>query len=514
MTPHTRTGPGDEDRAELRGRSVRSGFAQLSAQAGQLVLMIGSGMVLARLLTPTDFGLLAMVTAVTGLADSVQHFGLPQAAIQHDDFTDRQATALFWRTLELSALGAVVMALSAPLLVRFYDEPRIAGIVVVFAGAFAIRGFTAVHEVVLMRRLRFGGLAMANLTAWLVAVAVGIGLAWTGAGYWALVIQALVFALVRTGAIWWRVRWRPGPRPRLRGDRTIDAHFRYGTDLTAFRVLGYAGRNVDRVVVGLVQGAQSLGFYDAAYRWARYPVRQVAEPLSNVALASLARVRHDPDAYRRSCRSGLLPIFSLIVPALIFFTLEAERTIFLLLGDQWGPSIPLFRILCVSGVAYAVTQVTKWLFMVEGRTAQQLRWGLAYFPAMALATLAGVPWGTTGVALGFTAGTWLMMPTGVWAALRESSFRPLDLYAVAARPALAGVAAAAVTAGLDVLWPGAVLGVAGAVTLARQGVVFTLALLVAWLAIPGGRERLRELVALLSSALPRRGAAPDGPDPD
>jgi len=505
VTPAGQDGSSPLDTArrdELRGRSVRSGFVQLGAQMGQLVVMVASGMVLARLLTPADFGLLAMVTAITGLGYKIQHFGLPQAAVQHDEFSEEQAAALFWRTIELTAVGALGMALSAPLMVRFYEEPRLALIVLVFALAFAVRGLTAVHESVLMRRLRFGVLAAANLTAWTVGAAVGIALAWAGFGYRALVVQALVFAGVHTAMIWWRVEWRPGPRPPWSGEGGMASLLRYGSNLTGYRVLEYIARNMDRVLVGVVQGPQSLGFYDAAYRWSSYPMMQIATPLANVALAGLARVRHDPDAYRRSCRSGFLPLFSVLLPALVFFVVEAERTIFLLLGDQWGPAIPLFRILCVAGIGYSVTQVTKWLFLVEGKTGRQVRWGFFYLPVMALCIVSGSPWGARGVAIGFAVGTWLTMPTAVWAALRDSTLRQRDLYAVALRPATAAVVAAAATLLLDVVRPGAIVGVGGAQTLVRQLMVFGVVFLGAWLSIPGGRDRLREVVELLRSALP------------
>lgn len=492
----------DARRDELRGRSVRSGFVQLGAQMGQLIIMVGSGMILARLLTPSDFGLLAMVTAITGLGQKLQHFGLPQAAVQHDEFSHEQAAALFWRTIELTALGALLMALSAPLMVRLYGEPRLALIVLVFAAAFAVRGLTAVHESVLMRRLRFGALAAANLTAWIVSASLGIVLALAGFGYRALLAQALVFAAVHTAAIWWHVGWRPGPRPPWSGEGGMDSLLRYGSNLTGYRVLEYIARNADRVLVGAVQGPQSLGFYDAAYRWSSYPMMQIATPLSNVALAGLARVRHDAAAYRRSCRSGFLPLFSVLLPALVFFVVEAERTIFLLLGDQWGPAIPLFRILCVAGVGYSVTQVAKWLFLIEGKTGRQVRWGLFYLPVMALSILAGLPWGATGVAIGLAGGTWLTMPTAVWSVLRDSTLRQRDLYAVVLRPGVAAVVAGAVTVALDSIRPGAVLGVDGAFTLARQLAVFGLVFLGAWLAIPGGRDRLREVVDLLRSARP------------
>lgn len=487
---------------ELRARSAQSGVARLIGQGAQLALMVGAGMALARLLTPEDFGILAMVTVVTGAAESVRHFGLPQAAVQADDLSHEVATDVFWRGLRLSGLVMLAMAASAPLVAGLYREPRVTWVLVILSVGFGIRSLTAMHEALLMRRLRFGVLAIVEAGAWAVAVTVGIGLALLGAGYVALVVQALVLDVTRSLGVRWAMPWRPGGVASFRRGMEAAALFTYGWDVTRYKLLAYIGRNVDRLVVGLAQGAAPLGYYDAAYRWSRYPMDQVAGPLASVALASLARVRHDPESYRRACTVGLLPVVTVIIGALAFFAVEAERTIFVLLGDQWAPAVPIFRILCVCGVGATVIRMAKWLFLVEGNTASQLRWGLAYFPVTALCSVAGLRWGSVGVAVGYTVGTWAMAPAAVSTALRGSELRTRDLYAIFVRPAFAAVLAAGATVALERWLQGAVHGVSGAVVLTRQAILFVAVFSATWLLLPGGRERLRDMVDLLKLARP------------
>jgi PST family polysaccharide transporter len=462
-----------------------------------------SGMVLARLLTPRDFGILAMVTAVTGLADRINHFGLPQALVQRDRISLDQVRTLSRHGLRLTLRGAVVIALGAPVLAFVYDEPRVVPIMLVFAVVFVIQGLTIVHEGVLMRRLRFGTLAIADLVSMSIGVASGIGLALAGWGYWALVAQAVLQAVVRTSIIVWRGRWSDGGRTARGGRVDVAELSGYGSDVTRYHVLEYLARNVDRVLVGAVQGSQPLGFYDAAYRWSLYPLNQVAAPLSGVILASLARVRHDAAAYRRAFRAGLLPFFSLVIPALVFFAVEGERVILLLLGDQWGAAVPLFRILCLSGVAASIIRVSRWLFLVHGSTGRQVRWGLVYLPVMAFASAAGLPWGALGVAAGFSIGNWIMAPSAVWSALRDSALRLRDFAGVVGRPTTAAVVAAVPTLMLNLNRPGAITGMPGVTVLLRQVLVFSSVLLLVWLAIPGGRRRFAEAVALLAEAVSR-----------
>jgi O-antigen/teichoic acid export membrane protein len=493
---------------ELPGRSVQSGLAQLGSHSLQVVLLIGSGMAMARLLRPIDFGLLAMVSTLTSFVESFRHFGLPQAALHRDDLTQSQISAVFWHVARLTSLTVLAMLLAAPLLALFYGEARLIAITACLSLAVAVRGSTAVHETLLMRRLQFSGLVRVELAALAVSLTVGLSLAVAGAGYWALVAQASVLAAAHAGALWWSVPWRPARRQaRPLQDPAVRELFGYGRNVTRFQMLTHIGRNTDRVVVGYFSGASSLGFYDAAYRWSLYPIQQVLAPLTNVAVASLSRVRGDAETYRIACRRALLPVFSVLIPVLAFLALEADGFIRILLGEQWLPAIPLFRILCIGAIGSSIIKITRWLFLAEGQTARQLRWGLVFTPVMVVVTLLGVPWGPVGVAVGYTAGTWLMVPSAVRTCLRESVLRPRDIYSVATRPAIAAVTAAALTWLAGEALPG---GMEPLPAFLLDAFVFGAVYVVGWLAQPQGPERARELMAMLKHArTPRtRSASP------
>lgn len=500
-------------RAELPVRSVRSGLLQLVSQGGQLVLLVASGMALARLLTPVDYGLLAMAGAVTGFIESIRHFGIPQAAVHRHALTHEQASTLFWRTLQLSCIAALLMAAAAPLLAAFFGEPRVIAITLFLALVVAIRGTTALHEAVLMRRLRFGVIVAAELGALFISLTIGIVLALRGAGYWAVVVQSLLLAAIHALVLWSAVRWRPLPARRAdRTDPVVRSLLAYGSDVTLFQMLTYAGRNTDRVLVGFFSGAFALGFYDAAYRWSLYPVQQIYLPLTSVAMAGLTRVRDDAEAYRAACRLSLLPVFSVVVPALALFALESERSILLLLGSQWGPAIPLFRVLCIGGIASAAIKITRWLFLAEGQTARQLRWGFLFLPVMVVATAAGAPWGPIGIAWGYTIGSWILVPSAVATCLRDSAFTPRDFHAAAARPLAAAAVATLAAWAAGQAWPAAIEGLAGALAFARQTLLFTLTYALVWIALPGGRGRVRDVLHLLRHASSRPTPPPPIPE--
>ncbi len=497
--------PAAEFPGDLAGRSARSGAVRLAAQGAQVALGVGVGMALARLLTPRDFGLVAMVTTLIAFVGSFRDFGLPLATVHQERVDDRQLSALFWLNLRWNLLIALSLAALAPGLAWFYGEPRLVAITLVMAlGVFGI-GLSVQHESLLTRRLRFGALTAIELGALVTGSAVGIGAALAGAGYWALVLQFLVNLLAKSAALWAIGSWRPSrpagrdgaPGPDLR------AILAYSRQTTAQRIIAHIGRNLDRVLVGAVGGPAALGLYDRSYQWSIFPTAQVHGPLLGVAVASLSRLRHDPARYRAHCRLALLLVFSLCLPATAFMFTEATAVILLLLGDQWLAAVPIFRLLCLAAFANCATVVTKWLYLSLGETGRQLRWSLIATPVPILAVALGARWGAYGVALGFTGATCLLAYPSVAYCLKTSPLGLRDFLGVLWRPAVAAIAAAGALALARTLLPipGALVP-ALALKLALFGGVY----LALWAGLPGGWPLV---VALLrSSPLSRARGAP------
>lgn len=490
-----------DTRVNLRERSVRSGFIQIGAQGVQLTLMIGSAMVLARLLTPGDFGLLAMVSSLTAFVVSFRDFGFPMATVHRQRVDHSQISALFWVNLKLNMLIALLMALMAPALARFYGESRLTAITLVMAVGIFCSSLADQHKSLLTRQMRFGRLMLIEVGSLLTGIVVGIGAALLGAGYWALVFQFLASAFTRSVATWLVCGWCPAWQAwRL---RTLNPDLRsmlsYGAHLTGFRVLAHIGLNLDRVLVGYFSGAAAVGVYDNAYRWSLYPVQQVYPSLLSVAVSGLSRMQDDPKAYRASFKKALLPVFGLVMPALAFMFMEAQNVILVLLGDQWSEAVPLFRILCIAGFAVSMTRVTKWLYLSRGETKRQFRWGLISTPVMVLAVAIGARWGAFGVALGFTVATCLLTYPSIAFCLKTSHLSMRDFLGTVWRPALASVAAAFLLLAVGAVIPS---GRSVAVGLLVKLAVFGLAYLSLWVGMPGGKQAAADVLRIVSELWP------------
>ena len=495
----------DGIRSDLGAKSVRSGMHAVSARIAQGVLGIGSTMVLARLLQPADFGVLAMVLPLTFLFNGLANSGL-QAAIIHEEELDHDKASAFFRSSALVNLVlACLFAASGPLLARLYDDPRASGVAMAWAAFLWFATLSATHEALLKRQLRFASVLSVRIVAFAIGVGAAIGAALLGAGHWALLIQWAVLDLVRTCAMWWLCRWRPSLR-RRDGDRVgTSAMRRYWRNLAGYRLLNWFAVHPDRILVGSLGGATLLGLYDSARRWAFYPAVELFQSLADVAVATFSRVAHDAERYRAFLTRGMLPVLALPLPMITFIFADTRNVIVVLLGSQWLDAIPFVRLMCVASFFGSLARVTQWFYLSRGDTDRQLRWALfAQTPGMLAAVLIGTKWGAIGVATGFTIGTSLLAIPGILYCLKGTPVGVRDFAAAAARPVLGAAGAGA----LLLLTTGALPHFGAALPdLMLRLALFGAAYAAAWFALPGGRRDAAQVLAVLRE-LRRRPPAP------
>jgi PST family polysaccharide transporter len=499
----------DAVRGELRRRTVRSGAVSLASRVLLGAVSIASAAVLARLLTPRDFGLLAMASSLTTFVSTFRDVGLPMATVHREDVDHEQVSGLFWINLTISALIALVMAALAPAIAWFYGDHRLIVLTLIVSASTFIGSVGVQHEALLQRQMRFTALTAVEIGSAMTGFALGVAMAVAGAGYWALVGQLVTSHLTRSASLWLACGWRPAVRlsrwPWTDGG--LRALVSYGAHHAASRVLAHVGRKLDQVLVGRLAGAAVLGLYSSASRWSQFPFRMINSPLVGVAVAGLSRVQHDSARYRAHARTALEAIFVASLPVLAFVFVESRRVIQVLLGAQWISAAPLFRILCVGAFAVSVTRVTKWLYLSQGTTRRELHWSLIATPLMILAVAIGTHWGATGVAVGYTAGEIALAYPSIQFCLRTSHLTRRDFFAAVARPI-----AASIGGGVSLFVGGPFLPASGHALfdLALKGILFSVAAVLSWLALPGGRRAARDLAGLARELLPNdRGVAPE-----
>jgi len=482
---HFRT---DHLKEELGKRSARGGVITLTAQVCKFGLSMSSAIVLARLLTPQDYGLIGMVAILVGFLGMFQYLGLSTATIQWADLNHQQVSALFWMNMALSAAIMLVTIAAAPLAAWFYKEPRLIGITIGYAVSIIITGLYIQHEAILIRQMRFTITAVIEVSAMAIGLAVAIVSAIYGARYWALVINQLVLAMVSVIGMWAACRWRPSWPSSGAGVRSM---LTFGSNVTGFNIMQYFARNADNALIGKFWGAYELGLYSRAYQMLLMPMQQINAPLAAVAVPALSRLADSPERYRDAYLKILEKLVMITMPLGAFMIATSDWLVLLLLGPQWKETSTIFMLLGIAAIIQPVTKTSWWLFSTQGRSRDLFHWGIIGAVIAVGSIIAGLPWGAKGVAATYAiSDLCIATPLLFWYVGRRGPIRASHFYhtitpSVAASLCALGAVVLTRPWLMTVSWLVGRLSLAFAITMAVTLLVFS--------ALPTGRKAIRNL---------------------
>jgi PST family polysaccharide transporter len=424
---------------DLKRKTVLGGGARLASQAVGLTLRLVFLVVMARFLSPADFGLVAMVTAITGFIETFRDGGLSAAAIQQPHLTEDQKSALFWVNLSLGAFLTLLCAALAPVLAHFYNEPRLFWVTITLSGGFIIGAAGAQHSAMLERELRYQVLAFLEVIGVLVYTCLAIAMAVAGFGYWSLVVSALVMPTVTTTGVWTILRWIPRMPRRSAG---IHSMLRFGGTLTLNCLVVYVAYNLDKILLGRFWGADVLGIYTRAYQIINIPQYQLSNAIGSVGFSSLSRLQHDAVKYKDFFLKGYSLVITLTAPITLFSAAFSEDIVLVFLGPKWVEASTIFRLLAPTILIFGIINPLGWLLFSTGRQKRSLHTAMVIAPLCAAAYVIGLPYGGAGVALAFSAAMTLwMVPHIIWC-LKDTTISPRDLF-LAMWPALGSAIVAA-----------------------------------------------------------------------
>lgn len=427
----------DHLESDFQERSVQGGVYMVAARAAQFALKLGSIVFLARLLTPEDFGLVAMASAITGFMMIFKNLGLSMATIQREEITHAQVTGLFWVNVGVSAFLAVIAAASAPGIAWFYGDSRLVEITIVLSFGFVVGGLTTQHEAILKRQMRFRVLAGLEVASILIGSVVAVAFALMGGSYWSLVLLNLTRPFVFFGGVWMFCQWRPSNPWE---GRDIWDLLTFGGNLTGFNVINYFARRGDDILVGRFVGASALGLYEKAYQLLLLPLRQLNRPLASVMIPTLSRTVDQSEKHRRIFKRTVEGILMLTMPMVALLIMVSDWIFSIVLGPQWTGAAQIFALLGIVGLVQPVSSATGWLFVSQNRTHEKLRWGIFSGAAILTSFFAGLPWGAEGVAASYSlSGLFLRTPLLFWYVGRRGPVTTRDLYELHLLPGAATV---------------------------------------------------------------------------
>ena len=436
---------------ELTRFAIRGAAATVLASGVGLAVQVVGTIVLARLLTPADFGVVTMVTTFSLLLASFGLNGFTEAVIQFEEMDHHTASNLFWLNCVGGFFLAMAFAGGGSLLARLYHNPLVANVAEGVSLAIFIGATSVIHLALLKRAMRFGGTSTNDFVGRVVYTAVPIVLASRGWGYWALVAGIVAQQLGLTIGSWWLCRWIPS-LPRRTGK--TGAVIRFAAKVYGQFGLRYSTRNVDNLLVGWRFNAVALGFYKKAFDLFALSASQLTAPMDNVALAALSRLNQDPPRFRRYFANalGIIAFVGMAVSADL--TLVGRDVVRLVLGPQWSESGRIFQLFGPGIGAMLIASTVGWIHLSIGQPGRWLRWTVVEFVVTASLFVLALPWGPNGIAAAWSVSYCILLIPAFWYAGRPIGFGVALLIGAVWRYAAASLLAGAATAAIfrGIIW--------------------------------------------------------------
>lgn len=476
----------------LKAQFFRGGAFALAGQVIKFCLQLASVVVLARLLTPEDYGMFGIGIAILGFINLFANMGLPMVTIQRMDITQAQVSNLFWINTVMGIGAALILVVAAPLVGLAYCEPRLVSMLILMSLCCVAGGISAQPQALLKRDMRFKALVSIDVVAMIIGVIVAFTAAWwCRVGYWSLVYMHLTIITISAGGALWACRWRPSMPSSNSDTCSLVAS---GRHLTIAAALSYASQNVDTLLIGWARGARELGFYNKAYQLLLLPSLQITLPISGVAMPFLSKAQTNGEQHPRHHAIIILLTASLGMPFVAFLFVDAENVIKLVLGSQWMGSVPIFRALAPAAFVDTFLITFNWVLISLGQTERLFRMIFVVTVLTVIGFVIGLSWGVLGVAVAFSV-------------VRVGSFLPILIYVcthsqlnffnvlrVLLRPGFASVVAAGGLWTIASLLP---LTENIVFRLMADAVIFGGMYLSLWVALPGGMRILKNIIRLM-----------------
>jgi O-antigen/teichoic acid export membrane protein len=435
--------PLSDGSARQRGRfgegPVSGAAVMITGKIANFAVAFVSLAIVARILSPADYGLVAMVASATAFFSIFSDFGLSLVTVQRPHLSAQQLSTLFWINVGFGLLLGLLAAALGPALVWFYGDARLLAVALALALVFPVAALGTQHEAILKRNMKFRRLASVRLFSSVVSAGAGIAAALLGWGYWALVVQPLAQAAAGTLMVWMAVRWAPARPTRCEGLRGM---LGFGGALTAHGMIGYFANNLDNILIGRFWGDVVLGLYATSYNLMMRPISLAGYGVGEAAIPALSRAAVKPDGLPPAFRQMLAVSCVLGLPMFVVGVIWPDDIVRTLLGPKWMDATAIVPWLFLAGLARMLMVPTGWVYVASGRPKRMLAWQLMWTPFVVLSFVIGLPHGALGVAASYAVVTCLGLGPSYAFCFRGSNIRLSDVFVTLLAPAICAVGSA------------------------------------------------------------------------
>ena len=379
-----------------------------------LVVQVSTTIILARLLTPEDFGVVAIALIFITLASILNDMGLSAAIIQRQNITEEHLSTIFYVNIGTGCFLTVVMMAASPLVANFFQKEILGSVLSLLSLNFIINSFGMIQRSILEKRLEFFKIALVETISLLLSALIGIGLAVMGQGVWSLVWQFLSYVLGSNILLWIFGVWQP----------RLDFQFEKIKELLGFSLnlvgnnLIYFARSLDVFLIGKYIGAVQLGYYSMAQRTVSFPVENLSSVLARVLFPAFSKIQDDKELSRASYLKIVEYISFFTVPMMVGLYMIAPEVVRVAYGSKWEPIIILLQILCITGILKSIGSTVGIIYLGYGRTDLAFRVEILFTSLICIAIAIGLMWGVMGVAIGYTAVIVIIWPISHYIANR------------------------------------------------------------------------------------------------
>jgi O-antigen/teichoic acid export membrane protein len=414
MTSTVTTYFGDLEASGDLGRlAKRGGIASVVSVYGSGIIQFIGVIVLARLLTPEDFGLAALVLVFSRFAPLLIDCGMTDATTQKNKISQGQISALFWLNSGIGVAVAGVLAASSPLIAWLYHDQRLQSIALYSSITYVFTGISIQHMSLLRRSMKFVEIAKIQFLSALVGLVFAFILAKSGCGYWALVLRPVVSACCLAAGAWLACRWKPG-QPVF--DAEVKSMLRFGMHVLGFTMPYSIARILDRIALGVFYAPREVGYYQNAQNMYENAFLSPIAQLHGVGSAGLSKLRSNPSALRQKYEITLSTLAFFVMPAAAILSVIGQDLTVALLGETWRRSGLLLSILALRGIVEFIELSQGWLHVSSGMANRWKNSGIVNSIVFVVAILAALPYGADGVTIAIVASCWLVaFPSVIYA---------------------------------------------------------------------------------------------------
>jgi O-antigen/teichoic acid export membrane protein len=375
--------------------------------------------VLARLLTPFDYGVAGMALVATSFALMFSDPSLSAALIQRPTITERDRSTVFWTAMGIGVLLTCLGVAASGAVARFFGEPTVRSLFIVTSLCFVLISLSVVPRALLTRRLRYRTLEIREMISIVSGGTVAILTAVAGFGPWAIVSNFVTYTVVSTVLVWLLVDWRPRFLYSRESIRTLGG---FSAKVFSSAMLSWGNGNFDNVLVGRVLGPAALGAYSLAYNVMFMPMTRIGRPLGQVLSPAYSRIQRDRERLERAWLRGKRTVVSLVAPGFLAILVAAPDLVHVAFGSKWNSAITPLQLLCVAGVAHSLGMLNWGVLTASGAGGQLLRLTILVSAVTWTAFAVGLIWGIVGVAAAYAIARWLLVVPEAWITARAVGF--------------------------------------------------------------------------------------------